>query len=244
MGTPVRAQVAGKPKQLRAIDSRCDSPLCKSAGRILEAAHDSAGALLKAFDLARTQRGRSAGMSTDQEQDLLRAMLVMAAAGLDGMVKQLIRDALPSLLERDSKAQTSFEVFVERQFRPDIEGVAPPATPKYLARLLSRPEPHKVLIDDYIRKLTDGSLQSSQSLYLVVGALGLWPPEVDVDERALTPIFSVRNKIIHELDINLKATRRTRNVRGMDKMIEQTDRLLMVGEKILKGVNGKLGTPA
>src|SRR5712691_1458226 len=87
MGTPVRAQVAGKPKQLRAIDSTCDSPLCKSAGRILETAHDSAGALLKAFDLARTQRGRSAGMSTDQEQDLLRAMLVMAAAGLDGMVK-------------------------------------------------------------------------------------------------------------------------------------------------------------
>jgi hypothetical protein len=83
------------------------APLCKSAGRILETAHDSAGALLKAFDLARTQRGRSAGMSTDQEQDLLRVMLVMAAAGLDGMVKQLIRDTLPSLLERDSIVATS-----------------------------------------------------------------------------------------------------------------------------------------
>jgi hypothetical protein len=38
------------------------------------------------------------GMSTDEEQDLLRAMLVTAAPGLDAMTKQLIRDALPKVV--------------------------------------------------------------------------------------------------------------------------------------------------
>jgi hypothetical protein len=35
------------------------------------------------------------------EEDLLRAAIVFTGAGLDATLKQVIRDALPSLLEND-----------------------------------------------------------------------------------------------------------------------------------------------
>ena len=73
---------------------------CSKAAVILARTHESADALLKAFELAQQERGTPRGMSTDDEQDLLRAMLVMTAAGLDSMLKQLIRDALHNLAAR------------------------------------------------------------------------------------------------------------------------------------------------
>lgn len=183
-------------------------------------------------------------MTTDEEQDLLRAMLVYAAAGLDGMVKQLIRDALPAVLDRDERAQEALEKFIARQIRPESGDLDRGVGAKFLARVLSRPSPQRSAIDEYIAHLTGGSLQSSASLYEVVGALGLWPDDVGVDRKLLDPIFEARNKIIHELDINLSSKRRTRNVRSRDVIIGQTDQLLLVGEKILKGVDVKLQVPA
>ena len=81
--------------KLRELTNRpVASEACQGAALILKHTHDSASALLKAFNLAREGRGRPRGMTTDEEQDLLRAMVVMAAAGLDAMAKQLIRDGL------------------------------------------------------------------------------------------------------------------------------------------------------
>lgn len=226
---------------LRTVDAACAAGVCANASVILVTAHESAVALLKAFNLARDERGRPRGMTTDEEQDLLRAMLVYAAAGLDGMVKQLIRDALPLVLGRDERAQEALEKFIVRQIRPETGDADRTVGAKFLARVLSRPSPQRSAIDEYIRHLTGGSLQSSASLYEVVGALGLWPDDVGVDRRLLDPIFEARNKIIHELDINLTVERRTRNLRSRGTMIAHTDHLLVVGERILKGVDGKLG---
>lgn len=180
-------------------------------------------------------------MTTDGEQDLLRAMLVLATAGLDGMVKQIIREALPLLLDRDERARESLEKFIVRQIRPAAGETDRAVGAKFLARILSWPSPQRRAIDEYVNHLTGGSLQSSASLYEVVGALGLWPDDVGVNPKELDPIFKARNKIIHELDIDLGAERRTRNVRRQNTMIGKTDRVLLVGEKILKGVDSKLG---
>lgn len=240
MAKRVRSGGPKRPKALRVVDATCSSEACANAARILATAHESAMALLKAFNLARDERGRPRGMSTDEEQDLLRAMLVLAAAGLDGMVKQLIREALPSVLDRDERAQEALEKFIARQIRAEVPDADRSIGAKFLARVLSRPSPQRSAIDEYVRHLTGGSLQSSASLYEVVGALGLWPDEVGVDRKVLDPIFDVRNKIIHELDINLVAERRTRNLRSRGAMITYTDHVLLVGEKILKGVDAKL----
>src|SRR5262245_55613750 len=214
--TPSRTN---KSERVRSFKSGCSSEACENASLVLAKAHESCEALLKAFSLARTQRGSSRGMSTDEEQDLLRAMLVMAAAGLDAMTKQLVSDALPLLIECDEKALDSFEKFIARQIRPEITDGSPSAGAKFLARLLSRATPQRAAVETYVVQLAEGSLQSVVALYEVVAALGLWPNDVGVDRDALSPIFEARNKIIHELDVNLKVERRTRNIRKLSEMI-------------------------
>ncbi len=62
---------------------------------IFQNAHSSSLALFQAFELARKERGRNRGITTNLEQDILRAMLVMAYAGLDAGLKQVIQDVLP-----------------------------------------------------------------------------------------------------------------------------------------------------
>lgn len=240
MSAPKKA--AKKPKRVRSFKLTCAAPACEDAALILARAHESSEALLKAFSLARTVQGKSRGMSTDEEQDLLRAMLVMAAAGLDGMTKQIVRDALPTLIECDEKALASFEKFLARQIRPDRQESDQAGGAKFLAKVLSRPAPHTAAIAEYVRDLTRGSLQSADSLFEVVGALGLWPNEVGIDPKSLGPIFEARNKIIHELDVNLGAERRTRNLRTRPVMIGYTNKLLDVAEQVLAAVDAKLAT--
>src|SRR5262249_21527939 len=156
------------------------------------------------------------------------------AAGLDAMLKALIREALPFVLAHDAIAQNAFEKFVTRQLRPDAEDSA--INSKFLGKVLSSSSPQRSAIEMYIRQLTGGSLQSSASLYDVVAALGLLADQVSVDRKELDPIFSVRNKIIHELDI-ADIGSRTRSIRSRAEMIRHTDHLLLIGEKILTVVD-------
>src|SRR5690349_10645733 len=85
------------------------SSLCQNAYVILCNAHDAASSFLEAFQDVRKAR-RAKGMPTDEEQDLLRAMLLFASAGLDSLVKQLIRDALPAVLESNEAAAEMFKI--------------------------------------------------------------------------------------------------------------------------------------
>ena len=50
----------------------------------------------------------------------------------------------------------------------------------------------------------------------------------------------MRNKIIHELDINLDGDRRKRNHRGLTAMKAHTNKLLELAEEILREVDEKL----
>ena len=236
---------AHRPLALTPLEEKQRADCCVNAALILQHAHESADALLKAYDLARQKRGRVGGMTTDEEQDLLRAMLVMAAAGLDAMTKQIVRDALPLVLERDKRALNTFEKFLARKLdaaSSDSDGLA---GSKFLARVLSRPVPQLQIIEEYIGHLTESSLQSTDALFQVAAALGLSPQENGIEPDILRPIFHTRNAIIHELDINLDAPRRNRNVRRQQSMIRDTNRLIAVGQKILSSVDAtarELGT--
>lgn len=69
--------------------------------RYLDLAHESANEALQAMHSLREQRFKAmkatrGGRTSDQDQDLLRAMLVFASAGADAAMKSLIRDALPA----------------------------------------------------------------------------------------------------------------------------------------------------
>lgn len=212
--------------------------VCKKAAVILERTHNSADALLKAFELAQEKRGAPRGTTPDDEQDLLRAMLVMAAAGLDSMLKQLIRDAMPQLVKSSLSVREGLEKFATRSIRGDGDSTEPLSGAKFLGRVLVAEVPQSQVIEEYVRDLTGGSLQSPSELIRTVQALGLGG--VNIDKGRFKEIFDVRNKIIHELDINLDGDRRKRNVRGREPMMKHTNALLEIGERILSDVDKQL----
>lgn len=217
--------------------AKAPSEECAKAAVILERAHDSANALLRAFELARQERGKPRGISTDDEQDLLRAMLVMAAAGLDSMLKQLIRDAVPALAPADEHVREGLQKYVARGVRGDSDGEAIGGA-TFVAKILTSASPQNAVVEQYIKHLTGGSLQSVDELLRTASALGL--QGLQVDRAALRRIFVARNKIIHELDINLDGDRRKRNHRGLESMRKYAKALLEVGERVLAEVDDRI----
>jgi len=209
----------GEPKLRELTNRPVSSELCQNAALILKHAHDSASALLKAFNLAKAGRGKR-GMTTDEEQDLLRAMVVMAAAK-DGLEK-----------------------FVVRQIRGEAEGVEALTGGKFLGRILAASSHQTQVIEEYIKELTGGSLQSAEELVRTASALGIQPQGLGADIKILREVFGVRNKIIHELDMNLEGDRRKRNLRKQKDMIRFANVLLQLAENLRDEVDKRLPAAA
>jgi hypothetical protein len=226
--------------RLATFPRTCNARACDKAILIAYTAHGAADALLTAYEVMRHQRGRPRGMTTDSEQDLLRSMLVMAAAGLDATVKQLVQDALVHLVPVDAKAQNSFEKFVLRRLSGDGGTGSPVLNTKLLAAVLVSHEPQRRLLQEYVGHLTGGSLQSVDSLFEVAAALGADPAQIGLAPTELRPIFDMRNKIIHELDINLGARRRTRTLRSQATMIQGTERIFQLAHAMIASVDQRL----
>ncbi|HVT43454.1 MAG TPA: hypothetical protein VMT00_03610 [Thermoanaerobaculia bacterium] len=220
-----------------------NTPKAEALGRahlIVKYTHDSARAFMDAFRAVRERRGATVGTSTDEEQDLLRAMLVMTAAGLDGALKQIIRDTLPAIVNADRDALAELETFVSRQLRGEVEPVGAPAPSKFLARVLVAKSQQSQVIEEYILDLTGSSLQSADELFRAAKALGVKPAEVAINKDELKPIFQIRNKIIHELDINFDHVKRNRQTRSQKEMCKHANRLLEIGEKLIAAVDSRL----
>ena len=209
--------------------------LLERAQLILRYTHDSARALLEALRKVREERGAGRGALTDEEQDLLRAMLVMAASGLDAMTKELLRSALPPLCRNDEDVKTSFRKFVERKLKGDGKG-------KFLSFVLTASNVQEGLIELYVEELTGNSLQSVEALSKAVNALGLSDvfDQEDAQRSELQRVFEERNRIIHELDIDFEAPRRNRRSRRIGHTIQDTNRLLVMAERIYRKCEEKL----
>ena len=217
------------------------SELCLNAALILKHSHDCASALLNAFNRARNERGGAGGMTTDEEQDILRAMLVMAAAGLDAVAKQLIRDALPALVKANLSVRQGLERFVSQQIRGASDAPEVSGGRHFLARVLSAPSQQSQVIEEYIQELTGGSLQSVDELARTAAALGLDATrQLGLDFSALREVFRIRNSIVHELDMNLAGDRRKRNLRRRSDMIKHTNVLLQLAESLRDAVDKAL----
>lgn len=207
------------------------------ASSILNYAHESAAAYLDAFDSSRIGK---LGASTDEEQDLLRGMLIFSAAGLDGMTKELIRNAVPSLISQDNdQVRKGLERFVAREISKGLEDTSDHGV-KFLSRLFTAENHQQRAIEEYVYELTGSSLQSGDELVKAVSALGQDPAQLGIIARDLQSIFAIRNVIIHELDINFGAPRRNRNQRGRNDMIDYSNSLLGAGENILIAVDCEL----
>lgn len=212
-------------------------PGVDTAQRFLAGAYDSVDGLLQTLETLRSIRkeaqGDIRGRMPENEADLLRAAVVFVGAGLDATLKQLIRDALPLLLECNEQAHDKFETFAADRLRTgDTVEV------KVLARYLTSSDPRGRLIEDYIYELTGSSLQSAEEVQLVAGALGINDRQLRERIKGLEALFKMRNEISHELDLQRpeKQGDRSRRTRGKDPTIKQCHEGLEVGQLIINEV--------
>lgn len=228
-----------KPSPLVTVAARPRSPELSRAWTVLKHAHDSASAMLAAFD-SPSGGGRARGAPTDEEQDLLRAMLIFAGAGLDSSLKHALAEALPAALERSEAARGAFRTFAERQLRGLRDGQD---SVKFLARILTGSSPAAQLRYEYIDSLVSNSLQSTEELARVTSAFGLERSQVKPSIDSAKPVFRVRNQILHELDINFDHATRNRESRSRPMMIQHVNVLLSIAGSILEAVDKLLRLP-
>lgn len=225
-----------KSKKLKGLPDFSTLPAaCSDAATILTHAHGTASALLKAYELLRRRRGASRGMTTDEEQDLLRAMLVMTAAGLDGMAKQLIRDCLPTLARHEEAVLKGLRKFIASEL-----GRGPESSASFMANVLSGQNTFSQVIEGYIRDLTGGSLQSVDEILSTAAALGVVKDDLGVNVEKLRKTFEIRNRIIHELDMDLEGERRKRNIRAQKDMVERVEFIFDLSTNLLRKVGDKV----
>lgn len=179
--------------------------------------------------------GAKGGPSTHEQQDLYRAMLIFACAGLDVFVKQLVKNKLPQLLEVDIEAQNKFKEYVRRVYLKKDEKVIL----NTLALALIDQNPRNIFLKEYIEDMTSESLQSFEELSKVSSASGLDTKKIfdDTKIKKIKEAFTTRNQIIHEMDINISESAshttgyRTRRQRKAPTMEELTKFILnLAGE--------------
>lgn len=226
--------VIRKPQFLAELDETT------KASSILQYAHDSAESFVDAFRTVRKDRQAGRGRPTDEEHDLLRAMLVISAAGLDSMLKQLIRDALPRMLKITPSLLESLVKFVTSQIRSDVEEKDPSSGKRFLANLLCSESIYERVIEEYVHSLTGSSLQSADELLKICAVLGLERDVLDGSVGEIKGVFYARNEIIHEMDIDFGVGIRNRRPRSLKAMVDSSNRLLQTGENILKAVEMRI----
>ena len=205
-----------------------------SAYTILQRACESAQSFFDAFVQVRQAR-KAKGTPTDHEQDLLRAALVFAAAGLDSMVKQLVRDTLRTVLAKEKGAQLQFSDFVQSRLRR-----REPLDVKYLAEALVSERPADHLAGELLRELTSNSVQSKDQLLSVAAYFAIPADEITASPNELKRVFDVRNQIAHEMDIQFKQANRSRRSRTSDAMEQFTTVVLTAAVAFYTAVEKRL----
>jgi len=208
------------------------------AHKIVVYAHGTAGSLLAGYNSLGQARGR--GAPSDEQQDLLRAMLVFAGAGLDACAQQIVRDALPSLAAKHEEARTALVGFAARQLRQSASDAGSVDARVLAILLLGNPEKNviEMLVDD----LTRSSMQSVEELKRVAAHLG-----VAKDKQLMGRIdgvrtaFSVRNRISHDMDVDFTSNpRRNRTLRRRADMVRDANGLLGVADALIVAVDKAL----
>lgn len=225
---------------LKAVPKKPKAPKTHLSYLILTHTHNTSESFLDAFESVRRVRN-ARGTATNDEQDLLRAMLLFASAGLDSIVKQLVRDTLPLITEHDIGAHKEFEKFAAKELGgKSVDSPLSTLDVKTLASLIVEDSPKGALIQRLVKSLTSDSLQSLDQLLRVAAHFGITADEIYKDHKKLREVFSVRNKISHEMDIDFSQRNRNRFPRRKEDMIGYTNILLSVADNFLRAVDKKL----
>lgn len=206
----------------------------QSSYLILDHTNESAESFFNAFQDIRKARGAK-GTATDHEQDLLRAALIFSAAGLDSMVKQLIRDTLKLVIQKKPDARRQFSQHVKSRLER-----REPVDLQYLAAAISASNSTDFLQDEFIRELTGSSLQSKDQLLSVASYFAIRWEEITKAPNELESVFRVRNQIAHEMDIMLGQPNRGRRQRKVETMKKHTTTILATAKAFYLAVESRL----
>ena len=206
----------------------------QNARMVLIHAKSSSESFIEALGVVRKAREAGKGPPTNAEQDLARASLVFAAAGLDSCIKHLMKESLETLADCDEKVRGGFVKFTKK--------VVSDESPDRLVRALLEDSPKAALLDSYIYELTGSSLQSFDEIIKAAGALGISEKDIVKSKSEITRIFKMRNQIIHELDVvfDAGAGKRQRNSRARSKLEQDSKLLIEIAEIFLDQVETKL----
>ena len=212
---------------------------CGEAVSILRSAHGTASYLAEVFDYLEMQieaadDARQAEFAA-QNEELLRAMLIFAGSGLDAMIKQLVQDALADVINLRTGAQQQFRQFVERRLK---RGDGPDYS--FVAGVIADPDPRLRLVGDLVEDLTSRSLQSVDEILRVGSYFDIPSPALIPETDATRNVFSVRNQIIHEMDIDFAHSNKSRRSREYSDMVAHTQELFNVAIRFLKAVDVQL----
>lgn len=189
------------------------------------------------------------GMPADDhyEQDLLRAMILFSCSGMDATVKQLVRDTIESVIERDVGAQAQFSKFIERRLKrgsaDETERPAPGSGAMdygLLANILANPHPRTVLVSALVESLTADSMQSRDQILKVASQFALTRDEVLASHEVTHSAFAARNQLAHEMDIDFRNDNQRRSRQYAD-MVLWSENILQVSSQFIQRVSEKLG---
>jgi len=195
---------------------------------------DAASSFLDIFNKTRHNRN-ARGAPTDEEQDLLRAMLIFSSSGLDSMVKQIIIDGLEKIIFIHQGALEMFKKFVERRLKRKDE-----FDYKFLANIIADKNPQNILVNELIEELTSNSIQSVDQLFKVFSFFDIASQSIIDNPELLRKIFKTRNEIAHEMDVDFSQPNRNRRPRSRQDMIKYTKTILIVASTLLRKVDEKL----
>ncbi len=225
------------PQSIRDYDGKASTAQTDKASLIVEYAHITADSMLDAFQTLRQAR-QAKGTPTDEEQDILRSMLVFAGAAIDSSAKQLARDCLPVLARDGGETREKLEDFSSRRLRGMGDS---DSANRFMVRVLMHQNAEEAFIDEFVNDLTSGSLQSVEGLHRICEAFGILSKTISKQIRELRPVFEARNDIIHEMDMDFESKNRNRRSRTRAQMVNWTNTALAMAEHIVDEVDARVG---
>ena len=116
-------------------------------------------------------------------------MLVFAGAGLDSMIKQLVRDALSLTIDRSKGAEEKFKGFISRRLaRRDT------LDPGFLSSVLASRDPRAELVSTLVADLISQSLQSKDQVFRVASNFDIASTALATDPKLLDRISARATK--------------------------------------------------
>lgn len=198
-----------------------------------------------------TELGRGkTGAPSHSRQDLLRAMLVFASAGIDIFLKQIIKNSLPAVIETDNGAQTMFIQFIERRLKKTRESDKIVSIQentqvdiKFIAGAIGSNDTRNYLLKEYEKDLVNSSLQSRDEIFRVAAAFAITSEKIlgKIKADSLKDVFLARNDVIHEMDIDFnKTVASDTKKRKQDETVKQCKIIFEIMNNFLKEVSLKL----